>query len=77
MAGMKNVRKENFFERLHERGKSITFDHNGIPIIQNPFRNEDNEFIDFSLSLVPEIKSREVSQPRLLIDSQDGVRPSR
>ena len=32
--------KENLFSQLHKRGKSITFDMHGIPIIQKKVENE-------------------------------------
>ena len=47
---MRGVKNENFFESLYERGKSITFDSYGIPIVQKPVKDLENESVDFIVS---------------------------
>jgi hypothetical protein len=47
---MRGVKNDKFFESLHERGKSITFDSNGIPIVQKPVKDLENESIEFIVS---------------------------
>lgn len=69
---MKNVKKENFFEKLQRQGQSITFDDNGIPLIQNQPRTEATDFVDFEIQKEKIYKTKEVNEPRVMLDSQDG-----
>ena len=50
MAGMKNTDQTNFFKKLYEKGQSITFDHNGIPMIQKKGIPQEQETLDYTIS---------------------------
>lgn len=34
MSGMQGVTRDDFFKKLHAKGRQITFDHRGKPIVQ-------------------------------------------
>ena len=51
LQGMNGLKSKDFFTSLNQKGKSITFDYNGIPIVQKPIKRiKDTESVDFIVS---------------------------